>query len=190
MQVGANKTGDPFTVLIASGVKPAPGAGVRPAQPRPGPKPEARSLTADMPTLADLRLPRAILLLDGAMGTMIQRHTLDGGRLPRRTVPQPSARAQGQQRRARPDAARRHRRHPSRIPGGRRRHHRDQHVHQHRDCAGRLRPRGARLRAEPSKARAWRGRRPTSGPHGRPTARASWPAPSGRPTARSRFRPT
>ncbi len=42
VQVGAKKTGDPFAVLIASGVKPAPGAGVRPARrvqdrnPKPG----------------------------------------------------------------------------------------------------------------------------------------------------------
>ena len=44
-------------------------------------------------------------------------------------------------------------RHPSRIPRGRQRHHRDQHLQQHRDRAGRLRPRAARLRAQRRGAR-------------------------------------
>ena len=39
--------------------------------------------------------------------------------------------------------------HPPRLPGGRRRHHRDRHVQRQRRLAGRVRPRGARRRAEP-----------------------------------------
>ena len=50
-----------------------------------------------------------ILVLDGAMGTMIQRHAADRGRLPRRAVRGASARSEGQQRPAGADAARRHR---------------------------------------------------------------------------------
>ena len=73
----------------------------------------------------------------------------DGGRFPRRAVQGPPARSARQQRPAGADAARRHRRHPSRIPRRRQRHHRDQHVQQHGDRAGRLRARAAGLRAEP-----------------------------------------
>ena len=48
--------------------------------------------------------------------------------------------------------------HPPRVPRGRRRHHRDQHVQRHRDLPGRLRHGGAGLRAQP-RGRAARPRR-------------------------------
>ena len=44
---------------------------------------------------------------------------------------------------------------PPRVPRGRRRHHRDQHLQRHRDLAGRLRHGGARLRAQPRGGRGW-----------------------------------
>ncbi len=45
VHVGAKKTGDPFAVLIASGIKPAPGSGLRSRRASAqDPKPEARSL--------------------------------------------------------------------------------------------------------------------------------------------------
>ena len=45
VDVGASKKGDPFTVLVASGVKPSAGSGLRAPRPKPahGSKPEARS---------------------------------------------------------------------------------------------------------------------------------------------------
>ena len=83
------------------------------------------------------------------MGTMIQRHRLDGGGLPRRALrAPPAATCKGNNDvlvLTRPDVIREI--HDA-VPRGRRRHHRDQHLQQHGDRAGRLRPRGARLRAE------------------------------------------
>ena len=84
VQVGARQKGDPFVVLIASGVKPAsplanppynPAANVR----RPGSAQRTRHAKSSTMTTADRLhslLANRILLLDGAMGTMIQRHKL------------------------------------------------------------------------------------------------------------------
>ena len=71
-----------------------------------------------------------------------------GARLPRRSFRRSRHRSQGQQRRARADAARRHRRHPPPVSRRRRRHHRDEHVQRERRLAGRLRARGAGLRPQ------------------------------------------
>ena len=57
--VGARKAGDPFTVLIASGTKP-----------------HAATKTHRRDSRLEQLLARRILVLDGAMGTMIQRHKL------------------------------------------------------------------------------------------------------------------
>ena len=73
-----------------------------------------------------------ILILDGAMGTMIQRYKLTEADFRGDALRESSARPEGRQRRARAHAARRHQRHPSRVPRGRRRHHRDQHVRRDR----------------------------------------------------------
>ncbi len=146
--VGARGAGDPFVVIVASGAvpmvdaKPSPSRRTgRPAAPRTG-----RPMTST--PLATL-LARRILVLDGAMGTMIQRRKLDERDFRGEQAGRPPARAEGQQRPHRADPARRAGRDPRGVPGRRRRHHRDQHVLQHRDRAGRLRPRGAGLRAEP-----------------------------------------
>ena len=98
-------------------------------------------------------------------------------------------RPQGQQRPSHPHAARRGARHPSALLPRRRRHRRDQHLFRHRDRAGRLRPGGDRLRAQPRR-RAPRPRGGDPGRRRRTAAAASSPAPSARPTARCRSRPT
>ena len=63
---------------------------------------------------------------------MIQRHTLDGGRFPRRAPGRSPPAAAREQRPADADAAGHRHRHPPRLPRGRRGHHRDQHVQRHR----------------------------------------------------------
>ena len=63
------------------------------------------------------------------MGTMIQRLKLSDEQFRGERFSDHPTRSQGQQRSARADAARRHRRHPRAVPRSRRRHHRDQHVH-------------------------------------------------------------
>ncbi len=103
---------------------------------------------ADSARLESL-LRERILVLDGAMGTMIQRHGLTeadyrGERFARAPEGPP-----GQQRHPGAHPPRRHRRHPRGLSRSGRRHHRDQHLHQHAGRPGRLRPRGDRARAEP-----------------------------------------
>ena len=72
--VGARRTGDPFTVLIASGVKPTPET--RPSGRATQESPEPRPEHAEHLELAYAQLRTRILVLDGAMGTMIQRYKL------------------------------------------------------------------------------------------------------------------
>ena len=124
------------------------------------------------------------------MGTMIQRQQLTEADFRGERFAGHAARSQGQQRPAGADAPRRHRRDPPPVPRGRRRHHRDQHLQRQRDRAGRLRPRVARLRAEPRGRAAGARGVPTSGRRGRRTGRDSSPARSGRPTGRCRSRRT
>ncbi|MFD2270297.1 hypothetical protein ACFS07_02040 [Undibacterium arcticum] len=108
------------------------------------------------PTEAHLRelLSQRILILDGAMGTMIQQYKLTeqdyrggpGGRFADfcRAGVSWHARAvrQGQQRAADLDPAADHPGNPRAIPGRRRRPDRDQHLRCHHGRAGRL-PYGA-----------------------------------------------
>ena len=78
--VGARKAGDPFTVLIASGTKPIARTTAKARNTKPpmmivpcreqGRAMNAYSRTARPPPA------RRILILDGAMGTMVQRHKL------------------------------------------------------------------------------------------------------------------
>ena len=127
-------------------------------------------------------LRERILVMDGAMGTMIQRHGLaeddyrgerfadwDRGR-PRQLRP------------AQPQPARRDPRDPPGVPRGRRRPRRDQHLQRPADLAGRLRHGGPRLRDErrvgPAGPRGLR-RDDRSRP---PTGRATSTARSARPT--------
>ena len=130
-----------------------------------------------------------ILVLDGAMGTMIQGLRIRRGRVPRRALQGFPSRSPRQQRPADPDPAEGDRGHPRRLSARRRRHRRHQHLLLDLDRAGRLRHVGPRLRAEPRRreARARRRRR-ASAP--RTASRASSPARSARPTAPPRSRPT
>ena len=79
------------------------------------------------------------------------------GRLPRRAVRRLAERPDRQQRPADADPARDHRRHPPRVPRGRRRHHRDQHLQRQRGLAARLRPGGARPTSSTSRRPGWLG---------------------------------
>ena len=136
------------------------------------------------------RRARRILVLDGAMGTMIQELKLDeAGYRGARFADWPSD-LRGNNDLLDPDAARRDPRHPSRLFPRRRRHRRDQHVL--------LDPRSPRpttacqalvdeLNRRRRAARPG-GRRDRGAP--RTAARASSPAPSARPTAPPRSRPT
>ena len=94
-------------------------------------------------------LRERIVILDGAMGTAIQRDRPSEAGLPRRALRRLADRPPGQQRPAVPDPAGDHRDHPPRVPPGRRGHRRDQHLQRDGDLAGRLRPRGPRLRDQP-----------------------------------------
>ena len=135
-------------------------------------------------------LDRRILILDGAMGTMIQGHRLGEAEYRGERFADWPARPAGQQRPARPHAAAAHPRDPPAVPRRRRRHHRDQHLQLDLDLAGRLRHGGARVRAQPrgGEARARGGGRVHA--RRRRTGRASSPACSDRRTRRRRSRPT
>ena len=136
-------------------------------------------------------LRERILVLDGAMGTMIQQLQAAARPTSAARFARPRARPQGRQRPARADAARRRARHPRRVSRGGRRHHRDQHVQRDAHRAGRLRhARAACARSTtPRRAIARECCRPR-GRRARPTSRASSPARWARPTARRRSRPT
>ena len=119
--------------------------------------------------LTDLLRDR-ILVLDGAMGTMIQGHRLDEAAYRGERFADVRRRPRRRQRPALADQPRRHPRHPPGLPRGRRRHHLHQHLQRHPDLAGRLRPRGPRLRAQRRRRRPSRARPPTSCHHPRPAA--------------------
>ena len=126
-----------------------------------------------------------ILVLDGAMGTMIQRHGLGEADFRGERFARSPARSQGQQRPPRAHAARRHRATSTTayLEAGA-----DiietNTFNVDRDRAGRLRARGDRLRAERRGGAARARRRPTRGRRARPSGRASSPARSG-PTNRT-----
>ena len=146
--VGARGAGDPFVVIVACGALPAPD---RPAGTAAPDRPALRHRTGHPMTRTPLDTaarpphPRAR-----------RRHGHDdpapqarGARLPQPAAGRPSQGAEGQQRPHRADPARRAGGDPRGVPGRRRRHHRDQHLLEHGDRPGRLRPRAAGLRAEP-----------------------------------------
>ena len=118
------------------------------------------------------RAPRPrILILDGAMGTMVQQHKLDEARVRGERFPRASGRAAEQHRPAGAHTPRDHFRDPSRVSRGRRRHHRDEHVRGDSDRAGRLQSRVARLRPERRRRTArLAGRRRVVEPHARSSA--------------------
>ena len=78
VSVGARKAGDPFTVLIASGTKRASATNTRKTvtNVRGNTRRSRTSMSADVLTTLHALVAKRILVLDGAMGTMIQRHTL------------------------------------------------------------------------------------------------------------------
>ena len=99
-------------------------------------------------------LDRRILVLDGAMGTMVQRRRPREADFRGTRFAAPPARPQGRQRPPGAHAPGRHPRDPRRVPGSRRRHHRDVDLQRHRHRPGRLRPRGPRLRDQRGRAPA------------------------------------
>ena len=125
---------------------------------------------AERLALLEPLLQRRILLLDGAMGTMIQTYRLEERDFRGERFANCAPGAAGQQRPALPDPAEDHRRHPCRLPRGRRGYPGDQFVHQQRQLPGRLWPRGPGLRAEP--------RRGGAGPRGGRPVRAAGARPS------------
>ena len=112
------------------------------------------------PTETTLRRLAAerILVLDGAMGTMIQALQPRRGRLSRRALRRLEPRGARQQRSAQSQPAGRGARHPPRLFPRRRRHRLDQHLLLDPHRASRLRHGGDRLRTEPRR-RAPRPRR-------------------------------
>ena len=120
-----------------------------------------KALSPSEQTLRRLAAER-ILVLDGAMGTMIQALRLDEERLSRRALRRLEPRGARQQRSADPHPARRDPRHPSRLFPRRRRHRLDQHLLLDRDRAGRLRHGRTSPTSSTSKARGSRARPPTS----------------------------
>jgi hypothetical protein len=83
---------------------------------------------------------RASVVLDGAMGTMIQRYKLGEADFRGERFADHPQGPEGQQRPAGAHPARRDPRDPRAVPGRRRRHDRDQHLRRHQRGAGRLRP--------------------------------------------------
>ncbi len=160
----------------------------RDRQPEGGPVPEHRpDATAQLTAL----LGERIMVLDGAMGTVIQRDRPDeAGYRGERFADWPE-RPAGQQRPA----------HASPSPTIIAAIHRDyldagadiietNTFNANADLPGRLRPGGARLRAQPRGGRAGAREAATRSPRDPPTGRASSPARSARRPAPRRSRPT
>jgi hypothetical protein len=114
-------------------------------------------------------LAERILVLDGAMGTMIQGYAPDEAAYRGQRFHDWPTRPEGQQRPADADAAGADPRDSRQVPGGRRRHHRDQYLQFQRAGPGRLPDGRHRGRAQPHRGAAGaRGRRPV--------CRAQWAA--------------
>ena len=106
-------------------------------------------------------LSERIMILDGAMGSMIYAHEPTEDDYRGQRLREPPDRPQELHRGPGPDAAEDDRGDPPRLPRGRRRHHRDRHVQRNALSHGRVRPGGPRRRAEP--------RPPPSSPAAPPT---------------------
>ncbi len=136
--------------------------------------------TAELAALLEQR----ILILDGAMGTMIQSYKLGEAEYRGARLRRPHARPQGRQRSARADATRRDPRDPRRVFRGRRRRHQHQHVQRDVDRAGGLSSSRTACARSTSPRRDSRASAPTRGRREPRTSRASSPARSG-PTNRT-----
>ena len=128
-------------------------------------------------------LGERILVLDGAMGTMIQSYKLGEADYRGERFRDSAAGPQGQQRPAGADAPRGDRGDPPALSRGRRRHHRDQHVQFERHLAGRLRPGVAGPGTQPRRLRRLRGEPRTTWRHD--TGRARFVAGALGPTNRT-----
>ncbi len=133
-------------------------------------------------------LGQRIMVIDGAMGTAIQRDRPDEAGYRGERFIGVADRSSGQQRPAHPDAAADHRGDPPRVPRGGCRHPGDQHVQRERGLALRLRHARAGLRAELRRScPGAQGRATSSAPRRSP---ATSPAPSGRRRGPRRSRRT
>ena len=158
--VGARKAGDPFTVLIASGTRTGGHESTKPRQ---------RDVNRRARNGAEMSMKPDAGTARRAAGDADPRPrrrdgdddpapSADRGRLPRRALRERTRAISGATTicwcSTRPDVIAGD---PPPVSRGRQRHHRDQHLQQHRDRAGRLRPRAAGLRAErrrrPARAR-------------------------------------
>ncbi len=105
-------------------------------------------------------LHRRILILDGAMGTMIQRYGLDEAAFRGEAFRESRKGPERRQRPALDHAAADHRGDPPAVLRGRRGHRRDEHVQRDVGLDGRVRPRAPRLRHQrrrgPGRARGGR----------------------------------
>ena len=144
----------------------------------------------DRTALLTRLLRERILVLDGAMGTMIQQRKLSEARLPRRastTIRTTSRATTTSSSLTQPEVVRAI--HDAYLAAGADIIETNTFsATAHR--AGRLRHAGAGVRRSTSRPRASRASAPTRGPRARRTSRASSPARSGRPTAPRRSRPT
>ena len=123
------------------------------------------------PRYAELvrELERRILVIDGAMGTLLQAHGLSEDEYRGERLRGLGEGRQGQPRAPEPEPARPGRGRAPPVPGGRGRHRRDQHLQRQPHLAGRLRHRGARPRPERrGGARGAQGRRRGDGGRARP----------------------
>ncbi|WZB69282.1 hypothetical protein WJ968_22370 [Achromobacter xylosoxidans] len=94
-------------------------------------------------------LGQRILILDGAMGTMIQRYKLGEADFRGERFAGHGKDLKGDNELLSLVLVGCDRRDPPPVPGGRGRRHRDQHLRRHLHRPGRLRPAGTGLRAEP-----------------------------------------
>ena len=150
----------------------------------------SRTETMNKAAQLERLLGERILILDGAMGTMIQSYKLAEADYRGERFAAFAQDLQGQQRPAVADAAGHHPRDPRRLSGRGRRHHFHQHLQ--RQCAvdGRLRPAGPGVRDSTARRRASRARPRTPACTRRPGGSALSPACSARRPRPPRFRPT
>src|SRR5687767_14389418 len=107
---------------------------------------ETNTFNANGISLRDYEMTELAYELNYESARLARRESDIG--VPRRAVRRVGVRRAGQQRPPHPHPARDHRVHPPRVPRGRRRHHRDQHVQRQRHLPARLRDDRARVRVE------------------------------------------